>query len=399
MFYVINFLWFSKELAIREKKHAEAKLEQAKAKLEVLKRTSEVELANQTRAMGALRLRQAYVKEKVSGEKEEEMIRSPYFKSQLSRKAADPLHEIVNASGTASTASSMGQEGLPDLPEACYNCRAGGDDGGVPLDKNGVCRHFCSMGRYCGTSGAYHATDCRHPCNGSACAWQFGTPQTSADAFWIANGIIPFDRVSRRFDFAASECKRQRGVDPQHGTIWIDVGAHNSAMEPPNGLVLAFEPQLWLWQKVVQQSRRNPCVFPIPAACAPGEPAFRTFHTSANYHSSSLLSVDTKAAEQFGSWKGEVSQAHELEGPIDFSVLTLSLEEVITRLPPCRRVEFLKIDAQGVDLSVAHSAGSWIRVVDSVEIETPVHIYISADPAPIASSELETPLRTSCPCL
>ena len=371
MLYTINLLWFSKEVAIRQKKHAESMLAQAEAKLKELKWISDEKLANQTRTIEALKLMQVRAQENLSGKKVEEMIPKPFFKSQLSRKAADPLREIVNASGTRSAASGNGKQGPPGLPEVCSKCRAGGDDGGVPLDKDGVCRHFCSMGRYCGTSAAYQSTDCRQPCNGSACKWQLGTPQTNADAFWIANGIIPFDRGSRRFDFAASECKRRRGVDPQHAAIWIDVGAHNSALEPDNGLVIAFEPQLWLWEKVVQQSQKNPCVFPIPAACAPGAPTFRTFHTSANYHSSSLLSVDAKAAEQFGTWKGSVSQSHELEGAIDFSVLTLSLEEVITRLPPCRRVDFLKIDAQGFDLSVAQSAGSWIRVVNEVEIETP----------------------------
>jgi FkbM family methyltransferase len=365
LLYAVNFLWFRMDLAIREKKQAEAKLEQAEAELEKLKRTSNEKLENQTRIINGLMLMQGRV---------QEIVNINQGAKILSMEIPDDAQlEVGNASGMISAASEKSPNRQPPgLPEACYNCRKGGGDGGVPLDENGVCRHFCSMGRFCGTTGPYRATDCQKPCSGSACLWQLSTPQTSADAFWIANSLLPFDRASRRFDFEASECRKSRGVDPQRDAIWIDVGAHDSAMAPAKGVVLAFEPQLWLWQKVVQQSRGNPCVFPIPAACAPGEPSFQAFHTSANYHSSSLLKVDAQASEQFGSWKGEVSQAHDIGGPIDFSVLTLSLEEVITRLPPCRRVEFLKIDAQGFDLSVAKSAGRWIRVVDSVEIETPV---------------------------
>ena len=57
-------------------------------------------------------------------------------------------------------------------------------------------------------------------------------------------------------------------------------------------------------QKVAEQGRADPCVFPIPAACAPGPPSFRTFHTSANYHSSSLLRVDARARARSSSGRG-----------------------------------------------------------------------------------------------
>ena len=278
--------------------------------------------------------------------------------------------EVTPASGNSSQGNSK-KRVLPGLPDACYSCQPGGDGGGVALDTNGVCRHFCSMGNYCGTTAPYRATDCTKACAGSHCLWQFGTPQTSADAFWIANALIPFDRATRRFDLDSSKCARMQGVNPHTDKLWIDVGAHDTAIVPPHGIVFAFEPQLWLYQQVVQQSQGNPCVFPIPAACSPGAASFQMFHTSNNFHSSSLLKVDMQAAEQLGTWTGAVSQDHDLVGQIDFSVLTISLEEVITRLPPCQRVDFLKIDAQGFDLNVAQSAGSWIRVVDRVEIETP----------------------------
>jgi hypothetical protein len=99
MLYAINVLWFSKEVAIREKKRAESMLAQAETKLKEIKWKSDEKLANQTRTIEALKLMQVRAQEKVSGKKDEEKIPKPFFKSQLFRKAADPLREIVNASG------------------------------------------------------------------------------------------------------------------------------------------------------------------------------------------------------------------------------------------------------------------------------------------------------------
>mmetsp|Transcript_11659 Transcript_11659/g.16660 ORF Transcript_11659/g.16660 Transcript_11659/m.16660 type:complete len:470 (-) Transcript_11659:153-1562(-) len=264
---------------------------------------------------------------------------------------------------------------VPYLAHACYECVPGGKaDGGTDLDKNGICRDKCSQGGFCGSSQYYQGTDCRTPCSGPACSWQLGTPQHLADSFWITNKLIPFDTTTRRFHLKSTPC-----ADPKE--IWIDVGAHSASLVPHQGIVFAFEPQLWLFQQVLKQSQstsKGQCIFPIPAAASPGPPSFQVFHTSSNFHSSSLLKVDAVAADQYAhlnhnttNWKEVVSQTHENGGVLDFSVLTISLEDVIMRLPPCRRVDFLKIDAQGFDLNVAQSAGRWIQVVDKVEIESP----------------------------
>ena len=258
---LVNVSWYRMEIAISEKKEIEAKLQKTEEMIEQLKLKSSEELASKTQPIHdfASMLKRVPEKEHRAIAEVTEIVSAPVSGLEISQQF-NLSRTGVNHSGP-----------MLGLPEACYNCRAGGGNGGMPLDEHGVCRHFCSMGRFCGTTGPYHATDCRQPCAGPACAWQLSTPQTGADVFWITGSLLPFDRASRRFDFARSECGSARGVDPQRDELWIDVGAHSAALAPARGLVLAFEPQLWLWQK---PARRSPSrAAPTPASSPSPPPA------------------------------------------------------------------------------------------------------------------------------
>ena len=186
---------------------------------------------------------------------------------------------------------------------------------------------------------------------------------------WPA-GYIGVSFTTQRFDLSA--CSSER--------IWIDVGAHELALTPPTAgpfTVLAFEPQLRFFSQLRKQHR---CVFPINAAVSPAGPTFTAFHVSQNGHSSSLREVDLKANEEQMSAKS-LSQdwSREILSHSDIQVMVVRLSDTVARLPPCRRVEFLKIDAQGVDLDVVKSleipgvppSQGWLSVVDRIQIETP----------------------------
>ena len=41
-------------------------------------------------------------------------------------------------------------------PSRCTKCKTGNPNGGgLPIDSNGICRHFCSKSGYCGNGEAY----------------------------------------------------------------------------------------------------------------------------------------------------------------------------------------------------------------------------------------------------
>ena len=51
-------------------------------------------------------------------------------------------------------------------PERCKTCKTGGSsDGGLPINSNGVCEHFCSKLGYCGIGNGYKTGDDCSGCN------------------------------------------------------------------------------------------------------------------------------------------------------------------------------------------------------------------------------------------
>ena len=55
-------------------------------------------------------------------------------------------------------------------PARCKNCKDGGsNDGGMPVNSDGVCEYFCSKYGYCGNTEKYktgvNCSECRAPGN------------------------------------------------------------------------------------------------------------------------------------------------------------------------------------------------------------------------------------------
>ena len=148
--------------------------------------------------------------------------------------------------------------------------------------------------------------------------------------------------------------------------VWFDVGAHLGektiyrAMANPNLTVYAFEPNLKLAAK-----RMGYLVnfIMLPFAIAETDGA-SDFNLNSFDSASSLLPFNREALSQ---WNGE--QDLKIERVI--SVPTIRLDTFMNEVG-IPSVDFLKIDAQGADLSVLKSAGERLRDIREIVLEVPV---------------------------
>src|SRR6266851_1056994 len=140
--------------------------------------------------------------------------------------------------------------------------------------------------------------------------------------------------------------------------IWIDVGAHEGeltfpfAAVDPKLLVYAFEPNLQAASRIMGRLR-NYVVLPIAVAEHDGSAELQL---NAYEQSSSLLPPDAAGLE---SWVSEQS----FNVVESVTVPTMRLDTFMNRAG-IESVDFLKIDAQGLDLEVVKSAGD--RLVSPV---------------------------------
>jgi FkbM family methyltransferase len=154
---------------------------------------------------------------------------------------------------------------------------------------------------------------------------------------------------------------------PTYREVWIDVGAHRgetsllaAAAAPRRRIVYAFEPNLALAATLMGRMR-NYVVLPIAVDEADGA---ATFRINSNDLTSSLLPFDE---ERLARWKG----AEGVHTVRQVKVPTMRLD---TFLEGCaiQTVSHLKVDAQGADLSVLKSAGSRLRDIERITVETAV---------------------------
>jgi len=171
-------------------------------------------------------------------------------------------------------------------------------------------------------------------------------------------------RALRKF---GTEILSSRGIRG----IWIDVGAHHGevtlgyANHNPGLRIYAFEPNLRAAAKLFGLAP-NYVVIPMAVAESDG---CADFHLNAFEASSSLLRLDQQAVK---SWvRGELLREEET-----VRVPTIRLDTFMNAMQ-INRVDFLKVDAQGMDLAVIKSAGDRIR--DIIKITTEVSIA----PAPV----------------
>lgn len=158
--------------------------------------------------------------------------------------------------------------------------------------------------------------------------------------------------------------------------IWIDVGAHEGestfpfAAVDPSLLVYAFEPNLHAAARIMGRLR-NYVVLPIAIAERDGS---AVLHLTAYEQSSSLLPADEVGLK---SWVSEV----EFRVVGSATVPTMRLDTFLDGAD-IRHIDFLKVDAQGLDLEVVKSAGDRLRDIAKIQLEATTSTYRQYEGAP-----------------
>lgn len=185
------------------------------------------------------------------------------------------------------------------------------------------------------------------------------------------------DWIGRALRKAGTEVVK---VSSLKGT-WIDVGAHkgeacfNYACRNPSLQVYAFEPNLRAAIRLMGHVS-NYIVIPMAVAEQDGH---SEFHINRFTEASSLLPMSEESRK---TWIGGEGLA--VESTTIVSTVRL---DTFMQLAGIEKVDYLKIDAQGMDLAVLRSVGSRLADVAKITIEvalSPTPLYIGA------ASKLET---------
>jgi FkbM family methyltransferase len=156
---------------------------------------------------------------------------------------------------------------------------------------------------------------------------------------------------------------------------WIDVGAHKGescfdyASRNPSLRVYAFEPNLRVAVRLMGHAS-NYIVIPMAVAEEEGQ---AEFHINQFTASSSLLPMNEESRK---TWIGGEALAVESTTMVP----TIRLDTFM-RLAGIEKVDYLKIDAQGMDLAVLRSVGSRLADVAKITIEvtvSPRPLYVGA---------------------
>jgi FkbM family methyltransferase len=147
--------------------------------------------------------------------------------------------------------------------------------------------------------------------------------------------------------------------------IWVDVGAHlgqgtlDAALSNSHLLVFAFEPN-WILASKLMARAANFVVLPMAVSDTDG---YAEFFVNSRDDASSLATMDETGRRH---WK-DVN----LDVKSSTVVQTVRLD---TFMGQCQlpRVDYLKIDAEGVDLKVVQSAGEKLRSIGKIQLEVDV---------------------------
>ncbi len=168
----------------------------------------------------------------------------------------------------------------------------------------------------------------------------------------------------------------RRARSRSYRRVWIDVGAHEGettfpyAAADPWLLVYAFEPNLRAASRVMGRLR-NYVVLPIAIAERDGSAELQL---NAYEQSSSLLPPDPNGVK---SWVTE--QHFEVVGSV--VVPTMRLDTFINAIG-IKSIDYLKVDAQGLDLEVVRSAGDRLADIAKVQLEVTTASYRQYEGAP-----------------
>ena len=158
--------------------------------------------------------------------------------------------------------------------------------------------------------------------------------------------------------------------------IWLDVGAHEGEMTFPFAavdsslLVYAFEPNLHAATRIMGRLR-NYVVLPIAVAERNGSAELQL---NAYEQSSSLLPADEAGVK---SWITE--QEFKVIGSV--TVPTMRLDTFLDGAG-IESVDYLKVDAQGLDLEVVRSAGDRLKDIAKIQLEATTASYRQYEGAP-----------------
>jgi FkbM family methyltransferase len=177
--------------------------------------------------------------------------------------------------------------------------------------------------------------------------------------------ILP--KWSRRL---ARDYLERRGFRPVFNrqrvdAVWIDVGAHlgqgtlDAALRNPRLLVFAFEPN-WALARQVMARAVNFVVLPMAVSDRDGIAEF--FISSCN-GSSSLVRMEESGLSH---WK-------ELDLTVQSTALVPTIRlDTFMRLCDLARIDYLKVDAEGTDLTVVQSAGNRLADIGEIKLEVDV---------------------------
>jgi len=168
------------------------------------------------------------------------------------------------------------------------------------------------------------------------------------------------------------EYLKTRGLAPVFNrerveTIWIDVGAHlgqdtlDAALKNPRLLVFAFEPN-WTLARQILARAANFVVLPLAVSDTDG---VAKFFINAEDGSSSLCEIDERY-----TWKGPGAPS-DIRVTAEVLVPTIRLDTFMASAG-LGTVDYLKIDAEGVDFRVIQSAGDRLRDIRKVKAEVEV---------------------------
>ena len=162
---------------------------------------------------------------------------------------------------------------------------------------------------------------------------------------------------------------------PGADKIWLDVGAHEgektlaAARGNPALYVYAFEPNLAAASRLMGLLA-NYVVVPVAVAEQDGS---APFYLNRYAGASSLLPLVPEGVAQW-------IRGAELVVTETVTVPTMRLDTFLAGAG-IRRIDYLKIDAQGADLAVVRSAGERLKDIDRISLEvqtTPFELYRGA---------------------
>lgn len=154
-------------------------------------------------------------------------------------------------------------------------------------------------------------------------------------------------------------------VGARYETVWVDVGAHlgqgtlEAAICNPSLLVFAFEPN-WTVASRVMGRAANFVVLPMAVSDSDG---YADFFVNSNEESSSLASMEESGLAHWKDVDLTVSEKR--------VVPTIRLDTFM-RLVGLKKIDYLKVDAEGMDMKVVRSAGERLKDIKKIMLEVDV---------------------------